>query len=261
VGHVCTATSAEEEKCHESGNVGRGARRAALADQYWVTYEGNDFPENEGWERYAYAGGAERYLQEGCLVLDGRASIDISDFYRQPLPADPGPGEVFLAQWRMRVDEVSGFFDPGVAVGSYGHGAVVLCYQQNRIYSLLEGVFIDFAPGVFHEYSLVSVDMLSYALYIDGALGRTGLFVGPMSQSQVDWGDYTQGASSLSDWDFFRFGVVPEPTTGLLFALGGLGAMLLRTRRTRRCCNAMVYVRAPLAAWSPRGPGRLLDFV
>jgi hypothetical protein len=106
-----------------------GVPSAALADQYWITYEGNDYPENEGWDRHAYGGGAERYLQDGVLILDGRASPDISDFYRWNLPSDPGPGEYFVAQWRMRVDEVTGFAEPDVTVGSYGHGSVILSYS------------------------------------------------------------------------------------------------------------------------------------
>ncbi len=206
---------------------------------YWVAYEGNDFPENEGWDRHAYGGGAQRYLQDSVLILDGRASPDISDFYRWNLPSDPGPGEYFMAQWRMRVDEVTGFAGPDVTVGSYGHGSVILWYQYDRIYSLFEGVYIDFTPGVFHEYTLISSSMLDYSLYVDGALAYSGVFVGPMSESRVVWGDYTQGASSLSDWDWFRFGVVPEPSALVLFGSAGGAALLTRTRR-RRSCNEVV---------------------
>ena len=35
---------------------------AARGSPYWIAYEGNDFPESEGWERHAYGGGAERYF-------------------------------------------------------------------------------------------------------------------------------------------------------------------------------------------------------
>jgi hypothetical protein len=202
----------------------------APADLYWITYEGNDFPENEGWERHVYGGGAERYLQDGCLVLDGRGSTAIADFYRQPLISDPGEGEAFEALWSVYVADLTGFADPGVALGSHGHGSVVLRYQEDRICSLLEGVYIDFTGGVAHDYLLTSNDMLTYSLFIDGALAHVGIFIGPMGQSQADWGDYTQGASSLSTWNYFRFGVVPEPATGLAVGSVGLVAVIRRTR-------------------------------
>jgi hypothetical protein len=47
---------------------------SAAADQFWYTYEGNDYPEVEGpWIRYTRAGGAQRSLQDGSLVLDSLA--------------------------------------------------------------------------------------------------------------------------------------------------------------------------------------------
>ena len=46
------------------------AASPALAEQYWIAYEGDDFPENEGWTRTISAGGAERWIEDGALVLD-----------------------------------------------------------------------------------------------------------------------------------------------------------------------------------------------
>jgi hypothetical protein len=205
----------------------------AFADQYWVAYEGNDFPESEGRERHVYGGGAERYLQNGVLVLDGRASIAIADFYHQSLPSDPGPGETFQASWSLLVSDVTGYADPAVLVGSHGHGSVLLRYSEDRVYSALEGFHIEFAPGVVHQYLLTSTTMLSYNFYIDGTLACAGSFLGPMGASQVEWGDATQGASSLSQWDFFRFGIVPEPARGLTAGAIGLVCMRGRPRRSQ----------------------------
>ena len=36
------------------------AAGAAWAEPYWIAYEGNDFPENEGWVRYATNPPAQR---------------------------------------------------------------------------------------------------------------------------------------------------------------------------------------------------------
>jgi hypothetical protein len=167
--------------------------------------------------------------------------MDIADVYRMNIPSPPGTGDVFMAQWRLRVSDLTGYYDPAVCVSFYPQGDVTLGYTESAMYSVLEGAWVaDFAPGMFHDYALVTANMVDYALYVDGQLAHAGQFVGPWNESCIQWGDGVLGASSLSVWDYVRFGVVPEPATGLLFALGGLAAMLLRTRRTRRCCNEMV---------------------
>ena len=32
--------------------VAAAVAKPAMAEQYWVAWEGNDYPENEGWERW-----------------------------------------------------------------------------------------------------------------------------------------------------------------------------------------------------------------
>jgi len=199
-----------------------------------VTWEGDTYPEDDGWERTVYGGGAERWFEDGSLVLDGLASTDIADFYRNQRSIAPDPGELFIVEWRLRVDEVHGFADPGVSITSEGEAALTLVYTANTIYSLYEGVWIEFAPGPFHEYSLTSADLVAYALHIDGQLAHTGQFAPTGWESGVAWGDYGQGARSLAAWDYVRFGVVPEPAAGLLFGGAGLAAILLRSPRKRR---------------------------
>jgi len=69
--------------------------RSAQANLPCVSYEGTDLPENEGWERITYGGGAELELDlvPGALVIDGSASINISDFYDYPITTLPEPGQ------------------------------------------------------------------------------------------------------------------------------------------------------------------------
>lgn len=167
-------------------------------------------------------------------MLDGRASIEIADLYNIEHPLEPGPGELFRLEWRLRVDGVLGHDDPTVSIGSYGHGVLQLGYSESSIYSWYEGVWVGFTPGVFHDYLLTSADMLSYRLYIDGQLARTGAFVGPWYESAVMWGDGVLGASSLSAWDYARFGVVPEPTAVLLVGCAGLAVIRTISRQRRR---------------------------
>jgi hypothetical protein len=78
----------------------------ATADQYWVAWEGDDFPENEGWERTISDGGAQRSLDAGTLVLDSLHSVTIVDFYTIERTINPDPGELFVLEWSLRVEEI-----------------------------------------------------------------------------------------------------------------------------------------------------------
>jgi hypothetical protein len=212
----------------------------AGADQFWIEYNAScgQFPEEVGWDRLAMGGGAQRSLDGGVLTLDGLASTMIVDDYGVLHPIDLAPGELFVMQWRLRVDEVHGFADPAVAAWTEGFGAVNLGYSETSIYSVYERVWIvDIEPHAFHEYRLVSNDLLSYTLSIDGAVAYAGAMVPPSHGAGIGWGDTVEGARSRSAWDYVAFGVVPEPSMALLLASACLTATLLRARRTRRNTN------------------------
>jgi hypothetical protein len=208
---------------------------AVRANPYWISYDASTgvFPEEDGWQRLAYGGGAQRWFEDGSLVLDDGGASGIIDDYGRQGPLDPGPGEVFSIQWRLRVDEGE-YFDPAVIVTSYGHGALDLAYTRGEIYSVLEDVWIPIAPGVFHDYMVTTSDMLAFQLTVDGDLAYAGRFVGPYWASGVTWGDTAYGASSISRWEYVRFGVVPEPSAAALFGLAVLAVISTRARRAWR---------------------------
>jgi hypothetical protein len=195
---------------------------SASADEYWVAYEGNDFPENEGWTRTTYGGGAERSLEDGMLVLDGRADDSIVDSYSMRRPIDPGLGELFIMRLRLRVDEIaSGPWDPAFAATSDESWRAGFILSETRVENLdIPGMSASFDPGVFHTFELRSWDMRSFELRIDGSLALAGPFTHIITASKVSWGDQIVGGASLSRWDYFEFGVIPEPGSASLFALG-----------------------------------------
>jgi hypothetical protein len=200
------------------------AAAAAPAEPYWITWEGNDYPENQGWQRITYGGGSHRWLGLGNMVIDGLVTpTGSSDFYRLDASMDIGPDEFFLMEWRLRVDEVPGWEDPGINMTSLDQAMLTIVYSADRFYILDEHIWIDIAPGVFHEYSLKSYDLVTYTLHIDGELAHTGQYTPAGWDSGVEWGDYGQSSRSLSTWDYVRFGIVPEPTGALL----GLAALLV----------------------------------
>jgi hypothetical protein len=202
------------------------------ADQYWVAYEGNDFPENEGWTRHVREGGARRSIEEGALVLDSRESVLITDWYSLTRSIDPTPGEHFLLQWRLLIDESFPSVDATVSVFSDSSRGVGFEFDENGIRSVFEGgVAANFAAGTVHDFELRSDDMQTYDVRIDGDLAIHGEFVDVFTRSQVSWGDGIFGGSSLTNWDYFRFGVVPEPQPWLLLILS-VHCVLRASRRT-----------------------------
>ena len=196
----------------------------ASAEPYWIAYEGDDFPENVGWYRIYgnedgwHGGGAERSIEDGVFVLDSLRHDKIYDFYEISRPIDPGPGETFLAEWRIQIDESDPYYDAAVVIArDEPAGHISIKYEVDLVTIATDGVALPIEPGVFHTYRIESSDMVSFELFIDGLLAHNGVFDDvSLLKSFVRYGDGIQGSASLSRWDYFRFGAVPEPATALL---------------------------------------------
>lgn len=200
---------------------------AALATPYWVTWEGNDYPENEGWEHVwgnfdgPYQGpGADRSLDGGIMTVDTLADPLMYDGYRMSRPGqfDAGPGETFIMEWRMLIEEANGNQTEGCAVGLLTDDARVasLWFRPYQVDVPTDDYqTATFEPYVWHSYRLVSSDMLSFDLYIDDVWSLSAQFTVGADRSFVAWGNQIQGGSARVHWDYVRFGVVPEPN-GLL---------------------------------------------
>ena len=89
----------------------------AAATPWWVAWEGNDFPENEEWERNygnwnGYGQGqAVRTLENGLLIIDWLHDTGVYDYVQRNHASgmlDSGPGEMFIAQWRMLLETTLG---------------------------------------------------------------------------------------------------------------------------------------------------------
>jgi hypothetical protein len=201
--------------------LGTLAAAPALGDRFWVEYEpaNGNYPEQEGWTRYILYGGAQRSIVDGALVLDSRAYPGIEDYVKmfRPGAMDPGPSETFVMEWRLKVLEVvpRDYYD--VAVGAFSDEAwgVGFEFGLDFVRSVFENeVVATFSPYVFHDFQLVSTDMRNYALYIDGQQMASGVFIHVVGPSEVGWGDGIPGVTSLTRWDYFRFGVVLAPHAG-----------------------------------------------
>jgi len=198
-----------------------------LGDTYWIAWEGEGetagLPEQFAWSRNwgnwdgQYQGGAYRTLEDGILTYDSLYDPGVCDFsYMYPGQVDPGPGEMLVMAWRLKVDTVTGWYrDPGVDLTSDSGWAVGFVFGVDHVESAFEDdVIIPTAPGVFHDYELRSSDVMSYELHIDGELARIGSFWEAFPPSYVAWGDFIQGAASRHRWDYFRLAVFVAPQTG-----------------------------------------------
>jgi hypothetical protein len=192
------------------------AALVAHADLYWFTYDGNDFPENEGWIRHFTDPPAQRWLEDGSLFVDSRADFLIDDTYRVVPPGgyDPDPGETFVMQWRLLVHESSNFCG-GVTFTSDQQHAVTFLFDEHRLLSSYESAYVELQPGVFHDFEMRSSDLLTYDLYVDGSLSLSGTFFQSLFAPGLGFGDLTSNGA-LVEWDYVNVGVVPEPPTSLL---------------------------------------------
>lgn len=203
--------------------LGLAAAPAGWATPYWIAWEGDDFPENQGWTRswgnwdgLHQGPGAIRTLENGVLTYDSLYDAGVWDTcsIERPGEMDPDPGEIFVCEWRLRVREVTSVYgDPAVVAISDDAWGVAFDYAEDHIRGGYgEGwLSIPIVPYVWHDYRLLSSDMRAYDLYIDDQLVRHGGFTHVVTPSVCGFGDMAQGVASLHDWDYYRFGVIPEP--------------------------------------------------
>lgn len=209
---------------------------AASGNTFWVSYEGNDYPENEGWTRrygsqYPYVHGAQRDITDSVLSLDSLGDYQVYDYYYRLLPEELslGSGEEFVVRWRNRVDAVEGYRGPSVTIIGrdslasfhFEPDAIILTPQYGE-------VSLSVAPGVFHAYELRTGNWRHFDLFIDGQLRLQAPFDSIHYQDdRISFGDTNSSAGTLSHWDFFRYGIVPEPAT-LALLVAGLSVALRR---------------------------------
>jgi hypothetical protein len=207
------------------------------ARAYYIGWEGDCLPEDAGWERNwgdwsgQYHGtGAVRTLADGVMTMDSLYDPGVFDIAVLHHSFNPAPGELFVMEWGLAVDQVVGIWDPGVALFSDDGWGVAFEYNQSSVVSVFdEGLHVPIAPGEFHDYRVTSWDMRNYRLLIDGTLAHEGPLLYCADSSNMAWGDGTQGAASLHRWDYMRIYTILEPTS--LAMCGAVGCWSLCIRR------------------------------
>lgn len=234
-----------------------------LAGSGWAVpwelrYDGTVFPEEEGWLRGTGSigdnePGAYRTIVDGdVLVLDSSVPgyEGGGDNYGWQIGAgfDPEPGEYFYARWRSTSDGEVTYYPMDSApddVGYFTATAFVTVFSSDgygvSIEFGREGVFegvnmtltpddlYAIEPGVMHEYELISHDMRTYALSVDGVGALCGTFRPHAARDSTVAFGLMGGPPALSQWDYVSFGVAPEPGSGVVCLAG----LILGVRRRR----------------------------
>ncbi len=218
------------------------AAAPAAAEPYWVSWTGDNYPEEEGWTRFfndangvPNQGGAFRTLDQGYMALDSLRDNTIVDSYSTLGYPDPEDGEEFVMRWRVRVDDVLGAarYDPVIGIVSEQGAAAGFQLAEDGFRSALESTGrVPLSSGVFHLFEFVSTDMQTYVLSVDGESLMTGQFRPAGGTSRVSWGDGIQGSRSLSTWDFVEFGVIPEPGAArVVLFVAAISAATVKVRK------------------------------
>lgn len=205
----------------------------ALGAPFWIAWEGDDWPEAVGYTRSwgnwqgLHQGGANRTLEDGVLTYDSLYDPGVWDSYYMEdfgLP-ELGSGEILVMEWKLKVDHAYSGGDPGVGLSSEDGWNLGYVFAEDHIRSLSEDYLqIPFAPYVWHEYRIVSSNLRTYELFIDGVLAHEGILEHVFPGSHAGFGDAGQNwhTGSLHQWDYFRFGIVPEPRASVLIMLFGV---------------------------------------
>lgn len=216
---------------------------AATAVASW--YEGNAFPEEEGWIRQG-SETALRDLDDGWLVQEIQPWYDPpvmnggdSDYYLQYLAQYQGAP--FFAEWRMMSDAPPAEVDHhnGAALMVLVGGPVTYHFNvANGLVQFYTGYFpnlyFNVEPDVLHTYRLEVSGADWFEFYIDGVLVAADVPEAdfPTPDARMSFGGRYHLAGHTTRWDYVRYGAIPEPATELLL-LAGAGLMVARRRRWR----------------------------
>ncbi len=209
---------------------------SAQATPFEVAWDGSDWPENQGWSRswgnldgWHQGPGAVRTLSDGVLTIDSLSDPGICDWHYMKIPQalDPAPGETAFLEWRLKVDQVNGdIYDAAIGMRGMSYSVHFGFAYDHIITGWSSEVDIPFTPGVFHTYRTELSDPLHYKLYIDGQLSHQDSVLWSGDENSCHWGDTVQTnapeGGGRHEWDYVRFGILPEPCTLLLLVCGAV---------------------------------------
>ena len=209
-----------------------------------ISFEGDVFPEDFGFTR-AGTFDAERWLDDGWFFHHVELGewapppMGEQDFYNHALSAFVQ--SAFFIEWRMMSDAPNSevFWQNGASLMVLVGGPVRYHFNVGSgLARIVRGVqypvlYFDIEPGIPHTYRLEVYAGDYFEFTIDGAVMDSGLpeDAFPTPDALMSFGSQFYMDESTSQWDYVRFGTIPEPATGMCVLLGAVA--LVARRRSR----------------------------
>ena len=213
-----------------------GVSSVASADVPPVFFEGDCFPEELGFERTTHHR-PDRWIDDGWFVQE----IDVGDGDGSPYSGeldtylyDLGPytGEPFYVEWRMITDAPNEEIDAhsgGANMILVGGDVAYRCSMASGLAGILRGYpypiqYFEIEPGVPHTYRLEVYGAEYFSLSIDEVIVDDGLPEAdwPTPDALISFGSRYYLNEHITQWDYIRFGSIPEPASGLMLLAGSL---------------------------------------
>jgi len=199
------------------------ALRALPASAYFIQYEGNVFPEDDGWAPPPIdTGGYTRSIDDGVFMINAGLLDDTTVFYKQSV--DILNDAVFF-EWRARTSNDEGSSYQSIMID--GEGLVsnigISWRSTSARIALLpdagqyEGtiMYVDIIPDQYHTYR-IEANGAMYSVYIDDVYqvgAELQSAYGTNIYAQFGFGKDWYNVPTIAEWDYIRGGYVPEPTT------------------------------------------------
>lgn len=213
------------------------ATNGALGQVY--DYDGNALPEEVGWIAFPH-GTPEIKLEKGIYIQTFDAPGDQIFYHRSIAEFSDAPS--FFAEWRVQTDVPASSLDTLQTRASlvlFGNTGVSYHFRFTDFEALftrsdLSLLFVPITPGVLHTYRIELPDDDTYRFLVDGILVDSGAQPGafPTVASEIAWGGRFFAPSHTVQWDYIRYGVIPEPATATLLLIGTTLLTLRRKART-----------------------------
>jgi len=191
-----------------------------------ITYEGNVFPEEQGWERRPPgAPHGERWLEDGWLIQS--LAEPAQDYYRFNIGGMTSLVGRFFVEWRAMTDNPEWLiyeWQVPAVVSAAGQGASLYHTVMTESAAVLSRditipwVVVSFSVDEPHTYR-IEVTPDEYIWYVDGIVADSGIPEGryPDPNAFVIWGaslTYEGAPPATTAWDFVRLGRIPDDASG-----------------------------------------------